>query len=71
MNLPIQSQPVIRKGNTPVIVLNGLTPQGCGVLDWVKCGAIAAGCAAACVVTEGEACIECLGPAYDSCKDCL
>ena len=29
------------------------------------------GCVAACVVTDGEACIECLGPSYEQCKDCI
>ena len=39
--------------------------------DWFKCAGVAIGCAAACIVTDGEACIECLGPLYDSCKDCF
>jgi hypothetical protein len=70
MNLPIQSQPVIRQYST-VAIQNGIYAQDCSAWDWLKCGAIAAGCAVACVLTEGEACIACMGPVYDSCKQCL
>ena len=28
-------------------------------------------CAAACVVTDGELCIECLGPSYHQCVSCF
>lgn len=71
MNLPIQAQPVIRGISTSMIASNGVIPQGCSVWDWVKCGAIVAGCAAACVISDGAACIACMGPAYNSCKDCI
>jgi hypothetical protein len=71
MKLPIQSQPVWRSVSTSRIVSHGLIPQGCSTWDWVKCGAIAAGCAAACVITDGAACMACMGPAYATCKDCL
>lgn len=70
MNLPFQSRPVIR-GYSPVAIQGGINAQGCGVGDWVKCGALVAGCAAACVVTDGAACIACMGPAYETCKNCL
>ena len=70
MNLPIQAQPVTRRYSTTAIQ-NAVYAQGCGVWDWVKCGAIVAGCAAACVATDGAACIACMGPAYNECKKCL
>ena len=37
----------------------------------MECAGVISACAAACVVTDGEACIECLGPSYDLCKDCF
>ena len=71
MKLPIQAQPVTRCVNTSMFASNGLITQGCSTWDWIKCGAIVAGCAAACVVTGSSACIACMGPAYNQCKDCL
>ena len=71
MNLPLQSQPIFRQQHSSALGSNGLSLQGCSVWDWVKCGAIVAGCAAACVVTDGAACIACMGPAYNECKKCL
>jgi len=42
----------------------------CDTGEWFECAGIVSVCAAACVVTEGEACAECMGPLYDTCKKC-
>ncbi len=42
----------------------------CDTGEWFKCAGICTACAAACVVTEGEACVECMGPLYNTCKKC-
>ena len=42
----------------------------CNITEWVQCAGALAACATACVVTEGEACIECLGLLYDTCVKC-
>ena len=42
----------------------------CNSGDWIVCSAVVTACSAACVLTEGESCIECLGPLYDTCKKC-
>lgn len=44
---------------------------GCSFWDGVECAEVITLCSAACVITEGEACIECMGPSYDTCKDCF
>jgi hypothetical protein len=67
MNSPIQAAPVLR-GYARTHQMQSLRQQGC---NWFECAGVAIACAAACVITEGEACIECLGPAYASCKDCF
>jgi len=67
MNLPLQAAPVMR-GRARAYQVQSLRQQGC---NWLECAGVAISCAAACIVTEGEACIECLGPAYESCKDCF
>ncbi len=71
MKLPIQAQPVTRCVSTLMFASNGLIPQGCSTWDWIKCGTTVAACAAACVDSFGAACIACMGPAYNQCKDCL
>ncbi len=71
MRLPRQAGTVLRNLDRKRAARAGITPSGCSAWDWIKCGAIVAACAAACVITEGEACIECMGPSYESCKDCL
>jgi polyferredoxin len=71
MRLPRQAGTVLRNVDRARARLGGITPQGCPWYDWLKCGAIVLACAAACVITDGEACIECMGPSYDSCKECL
>jgi hypothetical protein len=49
----------------------GVQPQGCGVFDWIKCGAAIAGCAASCVAL-GPACIPgCVASAAPACVKCL
>lgn len=42
----------------------------CDTGEWFECAGVVSACAAACVVTEGEACEECMGPMYDTCKKC-
>lgn len=46
----------------------------CNTLDWFKCGGALTACAGVCgttgALTGGAACIACLGPLYDQCKDC-
>jgi hypothetical protein len=42
----------------------------CDTGEWFECAGIVSACAAACVVTEGEACADCMGPLYDTCKKC-
>lgn len=65
MNLPIQSQPVIRQYSTAGIQ-NGAYPQGC---NWWKCGTAVAKCASC--LTSPTCWINCLGDLYDTCKDCI
>lgn len=69
MNLPIQAAPVAR-GHARVQQTLSLSQQGC---DWFKCAGVAISCAAVCVGSgiASPACIACLGPAYESCKDCF
>ena len=45
--------------------------SGCSPWDWIKCAAVVTACAAECADTGGAACIACLGPSYDQCKDCI
>lgn len=71
MKLPIQACPVNRSIGASSVEGRGLAPSGCSAWDWIKCGATVAGCALACIDTVGAACIACMGPAYNSCKDCL
>ena len=42
----------------------------CDTVEWLKCAGALTACAAVCVVTKSEACIECLGPLYDTCVKC-
>jgi hypothetical protein len=70
MRIPIQT-PSITRGNQIKKLKNAVLPSGCSVGSWFECAGLAVACAAACVVTEGEACIECLGPSYDTCKNCF
>ena len=42
----------------------------CDTGEWFECAGVVSACAAACVVTEGEACADCMGPLYDTCKKC-
>jgi hypothetical protein len=39
--------------------------------DKVRCGVYIAKCAVACVDPADPACVMCLGPLYDACKDCF
>jgi hypothetical protein len=59
MNSPVQAAPVAR-GYVRVHQVHTLTQQGCNPF---VCGAA--------VITCAAACIACLGPAYESCKDCF
>lgn len=43
----------------------------CSGTDWLECSGTVIACAAACVVTEGAACAECMGPLYAMCKKCV
>ena len=45
--------------------------QSCSPWRWVKCGAVIAGCVAACIDPLDPACIACLGPLYKECKSCI
>jgi hypothetical protein len=66
MKSPVQARPTTRGS-----LLKGANEvsQSC---NWLKCGASVAACAAVCIGSFGSAaCIACLGPAYDSCKDCF
>ena len=48
-----------------------ITPQGCGVFDWIKCGGAIASCVASCAAT-GPACIPtCLASVAPTCIKCL
>lgn len=42
----------------------------CSDAQWILCSAVCGSCAAACVATDGQACIVCMGPSYESCKGC-
>ena len=42
----------------------------CDTGEWFECAGVVTACSAACVVTEGEACAECMGSLYDTCKKC-
>jgi hypothetical protein len=67
MNLPVQAAPVAR-GHVRVRQNLSLTQKGCNPF---VCGAAIISCAAVCIDTLGAACVACLGPAYESCKDCF
>lgn len=71
MRLPDVSAPVSRNRVSGSMATPGLLPQGCSVGQWFECAGLVTLCAAACVLTEGEACIECLGPSYDTCVSCF
>jgi hypothetical protein len=45
-------------------------PQGCCVLDWVKCAATIAGCAAS-IAAGPAAAIACVSAAAPGCLKCL
>ncbi len=67
MNSPAQAAPV-QRGPARAYQMQSLT-QSC---DWLTCAGAVAGCAAACIPNPlNPACISCLGPAYNSCKDCF
>ena len=68
MNLPIQSQPVMRQCSTAAIQ-SGIYAQGCGFTDWLKCGGEVLKCATC--GTNPTCWVSCLGSAYSSCKDCI
>ena len=42
-------------------------------MQWIECAGVVAACAAVCVGADydPEACIECMGGLYDTCKDCF
>jgi len=66
MNSPIQAKPIGRG-------LSGLagaaSQSGC---DLFKCGSAVIGCASVCLPNPlNPACIACLGPLWNSCKDCF
>jgi hypothetical protein len=68
MNSPVQAAPVMR-GLARAYQIQSLTQQGCNPF---ACAGTVAGCIAACASGVGTAaCIACLGPAYESCKDCF
>jgi hypothetical protein len=67
MNLPIQAAPVMR-GHLRVHQIESLKQQRC---NWLTCGSAVIACATACVSSGSAACIACLGPLYESCKDCF
>jgi len=67
MNSPIQAAPVTR-GLARAYQVQSLM-QSC---DWLKCAGAVAGCVAECVPNPlNPGCISCLGPAWNSCKDCF
>jgi hypothetical protein len=68
MTLPLLTESVDRKAVLHVQVGDGVMAQGCNPFT---CGALVISCAAACADSAGLACIACLGPAYDACKDCF
>lgn len=66
MNSPIQARPVARGLST---LADGVSQSGCNIL---RCGTAIAGCASQCYPNPlNPGCIACLGPAWDSCKDCF
>jgi len=68
MNLPIQAAPVVR-GGARAHQIEAVTQQSC---NWVQCGEAILRCATSCFPNPlNPGCISCLGPAYDSCKDCF
>ncbi len=68
MNLPLQAAPVGR-GIARAHQAQSATQQGC---DWLKCAEAGIGCVAACVPNPlSPGCIACLGPLWDTCKDCF
>lgn len=43
----------------------------CSAGDWAACGAVCTACAAACIGSDFiDACISCMGPAFDQCAKC-
>jgi len=67
MNLPIQAAPV-KRGQARAYQAQSLI-QSC---DWLQCAGAVATCAGACIPDPfNPACIACLGPAWNNCKDCF
>ena len=67
------SETLVKKGNNRgknvTEVLEGINHTfDC---DKVRCGVYLATCAVACADPAEPACIVCLGPLYDACKDCF
>jgi hypothetical protein len=66
MKSPVQAKPSPR--GALLYSAEGAS-QSCDVF---KCGVTVAACAGVCIGTWGSpACIACLGPLYESCKDCF
>lgn len=67
MDAPKQAAPVMR-GSARAYQTHAMM-QSC---DWLQCIGKVAACAAACIPDPlNPACISCLGPAWNSCKDCF
>jgi hypothetical protein len=75
MNLPVQSQPVLRNvSDTHLLIAldNGVTASSCSVWKKAGCATAVAACAAVCVISDGLACAACFANlGVSSCIDCL
>ncbi|TFZ11486.1 hypothetical protein [Bacillus cereus] len=50
------------------MVVGGVVPQGCNALS---CAGVVLSCASVCSTGNIAACMSCLGPSYEACKDCF
>lgn len=75
MRLPTQARPVLRRLATAPGRCGGVTPQGCGIGEGIKCGAEFVGVTAACATVEtGVGVAACIASAIGfvaDCHDCI
>lgn len=68
MKLPIQAQPVVRGISSSKLTGNTVTPSDC---NFLLCGSKVLECVSSCTSGNVSACLACLGPSYEACKDCF
>jgi hypothetical protein len=71
MKLPSQMQSARASAQTPraagADARGGLRLQGCNAFEWIKCGAVVAGCGS----LSGPALIACVAAAAPGCIKCV